>query len=442
MLRNIERRVGTGLSGINDPTMPLYQALAGWIDGIGGGSSVPGLPAINYETALRATAMWRGVNIIAGTIGSMPFGIFDDRGDGKGATRIANSSPWKWLEDSPNPEVTPQIFWETSIGHCVLGGNCYWYAPKDGLGRIAELWPIEPKRVQVARDPDTKRKFYVVDGDHDVPFADYDPRTGDGEIIHIPAFSIDGTRGINIIRHARLSLQAALGREELAARAIADSSAPGGILTTDADLSDDQARRLKARWESQHRGLQNAYRVAVLDNGAKWEAVKVSLADLELMKFMGWDVQQIARILGIPPHLLADVQGSTSWGTGIEEQGRNMVTFTFGQWVTRFEQGVTYRVLGHRANLSGQFNLDRLVRGDIYKRYRAYGLGRMWGLLATNDMRRAEGMTTIDGGDDDFIVPTNQMLLAAMQAAYSDTGTAPDGSTPGDGGSAAPGGSV
>ncbi len=405
ILRSLVREVReTPLTGINDPTMPLYQSIAGWLDGLGGASRVANLPAVNPETAIRITAVYRAVKIIASTIGMLPFTIYSKADTGE-KSPISPTHPGSWLVDTPNPEVTRSVFWETSIGHCLLSGNCYWFVQKDGLERARELWPINPKRVQVLRDPATRRKFYTLDNDQSVPYADY-LADGSGEIVHVMDWSQDGLKGVSVLRQARLALQINMAAEEFAARLFADGSLPGGIITTNADLNEDQARKLKDRWERYHKGLSNAHRVAVLDNGASWQQTMISPEEAQFLQTRGFQVQEIARLFGIAPHLLADVTQSTSWGKGIEEQMRNTVTFTLQPFVRRFEDAASFKVLSRWPNLYGRFDLNELLRGDTFRRYQGYAFGRQWGFLSINDIRRMEDLPNVPGGDD-YMVPMN-----------------------------------
>lgn len=413
MVRRLARELrdtGTPLSGINDPTMPLYQSLAGYLDGLMGAPRLPNLPPVNYETAVRVTAVWRAVQIISGTIGTMPIRIVErTQSATKGAVSrpIDPKNPFYWLQDRPNPEVTSSVFWETSVGHCVLDGNAYWYVNRDGLGRPCELWPISPKRVMVGRDPDSRRKVYALDGDLDTPYVDFKGDDG-GEIIHILGFTQDGMKGISPVRAMRLAMQLGLAAEEYGARTFSDGSVPGGIITTPANLDEDQAKRLKARWEQYHRGLPNAHRVAVLDNDAKWQPTSLNPDESQFLQTREFQVQEIARMFGVAPHLLADVSGSTSWGRGIEEQNRNTVTYTLGTYIARFQDAATQQLMIEEPTLYLRFDQTGLLRGDVFQRYRAYALGRQWGFLSTNDIRASEDLPPVEGGDEVMMPITYQ----------------------------------
>jgi uncharacterized protein len=56
-----------------------------------------------------------------------------------------------------------------------------------------------------------------------------------------------------------------------------------------------------------------------------------------------------------------------------------------------------------------QFNLEGLLRGDIKSRYDAYSVGRQWGWLSVNDIRKMESLNDIDGGDV-YLQPLNMAM--------------------------------
>ena len=59
-----------------------------------------------------------------------------------------------------------------------------------------------------------------------------------------------------------------------------------------------------------------------------------------------------------------------------------------------------------RSDLYIEFNVSGLLRGDQKSRYEAYAIGRNWGWLSANDVRRLENMPPIAGGDR-YLAPLN-----------------------------------
>lgn len=385
-----------GLSTIENPNTPIYQGLLG-LDAL---PSVAG-PSVTQETAMRLTAVYAAVSLIASIAGGLPLHVFRRDSEGR---RIETRDPaTQFIWGRPNPEVVATVFWETVFGHCVAAGNAFIFVMRNGAGNPAELWPIPPATVKVGRDSQA-RKIYTV-GNNAEPFMDY--RAG-GEVIHIPAFGTNGLVGLSPIGQARQAIGLALAAEESGSRFFANDSTPGGVLATDQQLKDADAERLSRRWERYHRGLKNAHRVAVLDNGAKWQPTSISAKDAQYLETRRFQVAEIARLFRVPPHLIGDVERSTSWGSGIEEQNRAFLTYTMMGWLRRFEQAISDDLLAK--SRYAKFNTDGLLRAATLQRFQAYAVGRQWGWLSANDIRELEDMAPIDRGDS-YLVPLNMLSL-------------------------------
>jgi HK97 family phage portal protein len=401
----MERRYGDGgsapLSGINDPSTPLYQALLGAMEGIG---PIDGLPAVNYQNALRIPAVWRGTAIQASVPASLPLRFYTRDADGN-RQNLPASHPMNWFLERPNPEMTPMSFWETSFAHNVLAGDTYWSIATDQLGRPREVWPLEPRRMKVVRDTGTQRKMFIIDGDANQPAFEYEP-DGTGSIIHIPGFSLNGMRGINQIDLQRLALQLMLASEEFGARMFSQGTNLSGILTSDADIDEKTAEKLRSRWRKLNSGLRRAHDIAVMGNGAKFQETTLDPQKAQMIDTRKFQLGEYERMSGVAPHLLGDVEKSTSWGTGIEEQGRNTVTYTLGPTIRRFEDAINFKLLARWKPVYAKFELSGLLRGDTKARYQAYAFGRQWGWLSINDIRRMEDLPPVPGGDE-YLTPLN-----------------------------------
>jgi HK97 family phage portal protein len=413
-----------GLSGINDPSMPLYQALTNIAEGItvGGGAGIPELPSVNMMTSVRVSAVYRAIQLIAGPLSTLPLKLYEDRPDGSRARAYPQEYRAIWWE--PNPEMDLPDFYKTSFAHNALGGNTYWYLVRDRLGQLAELWPVAPNRVRVGRDPQTRRKVFEIDGE--LPMMDI---SAGGEIVHIPNLTLDGLVGLNPIAFARLSMQLARATEEYGARVFANGSVPMGILETAAELDDSSADRLARRWERFHKGTRNAGRIAILDNGAQYKKVTLSPEDAQFLETRRFQIQEIARLFGVPPHLLADSSNSTSWGSGLEAQTRGMLIFTFQDYTNRFEYALSRRVIGQPTRYV-RFDYRSMLRGSTLERYQAYNLAIAAGWLSRNEVREFEDLERGPAELDEFLQPLNmtpaggdavsEARMSEMQAAIDD----------------------
>lgn len=374
-------------NSVENPATPLTSSAI--LDWIGGKPNASGV-TVNEKTALGMPAVWRAVNLIAGTAASLPLHAYrtnDDVrlpvGDGAQAARLLAN---------PHPDLTKFEMWELVYSHMLLWGNAYLLVLRNQGREIRELWPIHPSRVRVGRDS-AGVKWYEVDGEDGKPGLAY----SDSQILHIPGFGYDGVCGVSPIRLAAQGIGMALAAEEFGAKLFGSGSLMSGILQTEQRLNPDQAEKIKTRWKAKMAGLQGAHDVAVLDSGIKFQQLSIPPGDAQFIESRRFQIAEIARIFGIPPHMLADTEKSTSWGTGIEQQSIGFVVYTLRPWLTRVEQRVS-RLLQPSA-VYARYAVEGLLRGDSQQRAAFYQ--QMWniGVFSTNDIRKLEDFEPVEGGD-------------------------------------------
>ena len=352
------------------------------------GPSVDAGVTVNEKTSLGMAAVWRAVNLIAGSSAALPLHAYTQDDDGV-RTRVPSTQAAPRLLSKPHPDLTPFELWEIEFGHALLWGNAYMQTLRNPLGQISELWPIHPSRVKAGRAKDLT-KVYVVDGDEDNPFTD-------AEVLHVPGFGYDGVTGLSAIACARQGIGLSMAAERYGAKLFGNGSLASGLLTTDIALTPEKATALKERWKQRAQGLNNAHDIAVLDNGAHFEQLTIPPEDAQFIESRRFQIAEVARIFGIPPHMLMETDKSTSWGSGIEQQSIGFVVYTLRPWLTRFEQRIS-RILTPTATYAS-YEVEGLLRGDSAQRAAFYT--SMWniGAYSTNDIRRLENQSPVDGGD-------------------------------------------
>lgn len=356
-----------------------------------GSRSLPGRGAgVSDSDALSLTAVYRGVGLIASTIAGLPMHVYEeDAADDTKKIKLKTPDT-AYLWSRPNVEQTRQTMWE-KVGWDEVRGNGFIFVDKNDIGGPASIWHVARQRVKVGRTSD-RQKVYELDGE--LPMIDY--KQG-GEIVHIPNWG-DGLVGYDPLQLAAQAISLGMSAEEYAARTFINA-VPPGIITSELAMTEKQANTIRARWEATQGGLSNALRIAVLGNGAKFLQTSMDNEKLQMEALRRFQVQEIARLLGLPPHLLADVSSSTSWGTGIEEQNRSLVAFTLMAHINRIEQAINDNLLV--TDLTRRYvklALDGLLRGSTLQRYQAYSI--LWGRAVTaNEIRKWEDLPPIEGGD-------------------------------------------
>lgn len=376
-----------------NPARPLTDASL--IDILGDGTAHAGV-SVTAKSALGIPTVWRCVNIVAGTGASLPLKTYQ---------RNTRTPVDYDVLDTPHPDMTSFELWEWAFVSLLLWGNAYFRKVYDGLGFVRELWPILPNTVQVGRvEPfvgNPSGKMFQVS--HESGVHAWTPH----EVLHLPGLGYDGVCGVSPLRIARQGWGLALAAEEFGARFFGSGSLLGGVLQTEQRLDQPAADALKARWKSKMTGIDKAHDVAVLDSGATFQQVGIPPGDAQFIESRTFQVEEIARWFGVPPHMAGAVTKSTSWGTGIEQQSIGFVVYGLrSSWLTRIEQRVTKELL--RSTDYARFNVEGLLRGDSKARSEFYRTMREIGVFNVDEIRDLEEREPLpDGLGQGYLQPMN-----------------------------------
>lgn len=397
-----------------NPTYPLTSATL--IDMFAGQRTDAGVH-IDQSSAQRVIAVYRAWSLLAGTIGSLPLWTFT--GEAPGGTRWTGDEAGLLAYPGGRDQVTgipipggpsAMLFYETLVVHLLSWGNAYVVKiPNNARSRIVALDLLRPNMVQPRWTRKTQRnpagKELVVTDGATVSIATPE------DVIHIRAMGQDLLQGISPIGAARQALGLAVAAETYGAKLFGSGNLMAGILHTDQSLNETAAQRLRERWKMKMQGLSTAHDVAVLDSGAKWQQIGIPPEDSQFIQTREFAVTEIARLYGIPPHMLAQVQTSTSWGTGIEQQSIAFNVFTLRPWLSRIEQSLSNELLPRGVNC--RFTVSELLRGDMKAEVEAHQTAVLSGQETPNEARAARGLPPAAGGDELFF-PVNYGPMQAI----------------------------
>lgn len=355
---------------------------------------------VNEQSAMAFSAVFAATRILSETIASLPLDVYERQGQGR--MRLTDHPLAKLLKE-PNGTQTDFV-WKEYLQACItLHGNAYCHIERDAAARPIALHPIHPSKVQVKVH--NGEKFYVVNDKE--TYADY-------EMLHILGLSLDGITGISVLGAASEAIGIGLAAQQFGAEFFGNGANLGGILTHPGRLTDDAAKRLKDSWARSHSGLNKAHSTAVLEEGMRYERVGIPPNEAQFIETRKLQVTEIARIFRVPPHMLADLDASST-RANIEEQGISFVRDTIRPIVSRWEAELDRKLLreDEKGTLYTRFNLDSLLRGDTKSRFESYATARQWGWLSVNDIRDLENLNPINGGDV-YLQPLN-MVNASTQ---------------------------
>jgi HK97 family phage portal protein len=356
-----------------------------------GGTSAASGVAVTHQSAIECGVAMACARVISEGMSQIPFRLM--RATGRERAAATDVPLYSLLETRPNEWQTAPEFFDTLGLHVVFAGNAYVYLNRI-RGQITELLPFEPRQVEVKRDGWTLS--YIVRDDKGrgtaIPASD---------IWHLRGPSWNAWQGLDGVKLAREALGIAIGAEEHAASTLANGGAPAGILTTDAALSEEQRKHLRASWQAVHGGRVNAGRIAVLSNGMRFVPVGSTAADQQLVETRKFAVEEVCRAFRVMPIMVGYSDKAATYASA-EQMFLAHVVHTMGPWYRRVEKSASAFLLTEQERREGlyfKFVTNALLRGAARDRAEFYRTMVANALMSPNEVRELEDLNPYEGGD-------------------------------------------
>lgn len=390
------------------------QELASLIGGAGGF----GGPSVNETTAMRVSAVYACVALIAGAISTLPMPVYARSINGR--DKVDHAYFWL-LNESPNDDISAAVFWEYLVSSRLFYGDCFAeiLRPSFGSSKVIGFLPHHPNRVQPFRNTDGNL-FYRV-----TPLVGSQYTVHPADMIHVPSLGFDGLRSPSPITYAaRQAVGTALSADEYNSRFFINGARPDFAITAPGTLNKDQADMIRSTWSENHAGVTKSHMPAVLMGGLDIKQLSLSAADSQILATSMFQVEQIARVLGVPPHMIGHTDKSTSWGAGVENMGRGFVKFTLKRDLVKFEQEFNRKLWPTRERLFVRFDLADIERGDLKSENEALriALGRAGepGWMTQDEVRKTKNLPPM-GGDAETLLSAVAVAAPAAQPTESKT---------------------
>ncbi len=371
------------------------QWFTDWSQGNPGGV---GGPVVNEMTALNYLAVFSCVSLIAGAIAGLPLCVYERLP--RGRRELDDHPAYRILHDEYNPDMSAMIAREAGIAHLLTWGNSYTQIVFKRNGDVDQLRPIAPDLVKPRRrDGNTGPLVYEIK----------DRQTGQvaltlpaDEVLHVPGLGFDGLIGYSPVRIAKTAIRAGMGQDRESERFITQGFRPPGAIKLPPGkrfATTGDAQTFRKRFTDVHNTEDGNLKILVLEDGADWASLGVDPKTAQVLESRAFSRGEICGLYRVPPHLIGDVEKSTSWGTGIEEQGINFVKYTLMNWIRRDEQEKNRKLFPKGSKLYCKHNVDALLRGDFLKRSQGFEILARRGIITDNDWREKEDMNPVEGGN-------------------------------------------
>lgn len=352
---------------------------------------------VSDSIALGLSAYYCGINMISGTVASLPLNAY--KTDGRKREVWAQHPAHYLLHTEPNPEMTAMSFRQSLVFHAIHRGNAYAEILWDSRGNPQSLWPI-CQQTKPRRDQDGQLWYEVT-----LPTGEKRYLKPE-DVLHIPGLGYDGIMGYGLMQLARESIGLNAGQDQYAAKFFRNGGNISGVVETDKILNDTQFSRLKSEIAHKLQGLTNAHRIALLENGMKFKPMNPTHEEAQLIEARRFTVEEWARWLNMPPHKLREMTHATF--SNIEHQNIEWVVDTIRPWLVRFEQEFNRKLFRKQSVFYTKHVVEGLLRGDLKSRYDAYAIARTWGWMSANDVLELEDRNPLPGKlGDMYLVPLN-----------------------------------
>lgn len=364
---------------------------------------------VNADSALAASTVFACVDILSGTLASLPLMLYKRKDDG--SKEPAEKHPlYELLHTQPNRNQSSFQFRRMVQSHILLRGNAFVYKEYNGLDEIVSLTPLNPSHIKIEKESDGNIFYYYTVPKDDLAKKDFQYiKIPQDWIWHLTDFWTDGLAGKSRITLARESIGLAIGAEQFGAQYFGNASIPDSVLEHPGKLSENGRTNLRKSLD-EFRGAKRRMTM-VLEEGLQWKPITLTNSDSQYLETRTFQVKEIARWFNVPLVMLGEADKSATFASA-EQFFLSFATHTMLPWCVNWEQSISKDLLDpkERKKYFAEHKMEGLMRGDLGSRYNAYKIGREWGWLSSNDIRKLENMNPMGAEGDEYLRPMNMTL--------------------------------
>ncbi|MDD2742334.1 MAG: phage portal protein [Rhodocyclaceae bacterium] len=369
--------------------------------------------SVTVNNALKVATVLACVRVISEGVAQVPFKLLQANGRNKIEAR--DHLLWPLLHRKPNETTTSFGFRETLAIHAALTGNGFAFIGRNNAGRVIELTNIEPGAITIRRAKNRgEAPSYELKGSNGT--SEIIPAS---QMLHIQGPSWDGIAGMEVVKLAREAIGLTIATEEAHARLHSNGAKPGGMLSVEGTLKDDQFKALRKWIEDNYQGSDNAWKTMILDRSAKFVPMAMTGVDAQHIETRRFQIEEICRVFRVMPIMVCSQDKSSTYA-GAEQNFLAHVVHTLGPWFERIEQAFDCQLLSDQERAAGYYcKLEEsgLLRGALKDTaeylYKLVGIG----ILSRNEAREMLDRNPLDGLDQP-LTPIN--LLADLAGKPED----------------------
>ena len=395
------------VDSLEDPRMSLDDPRT-W-DAVTGGSRTEAGVRVDAQTAIGQPAIWRAINLLANDVAKLPLTPYVRQAD-NGKTPATDHPGYRLTRRKANPMMTAFIFLRTMIYHAVFQGNACAVIDRDPYGLPQDLLLLDP--AETARAVIGGRGYFVT------TINGTQIKIPDNDVLHIMGLSHDGLWGHDLMEVFAEAFGLTVAARRFGARFFGHGTNASGVLMVPGHFSEEKIRNTFAAWDEMNAGLSNSHKVALLQDGVKWQQLTIAPEQAQFLGTRQFEIREIANVFGIPPHKLGD-NSATSYNS-LEQENANYLDESLDPWLVQTEHQYNHKLLSEEEqqadshffefNRNARLRMDAATRAEVYTKF--FGLG-----MSPNDFFRRENMPTIGPVGDQRFRPGNFVPLDAPAPA-------------------------
>ncbi|SFR00694.1 phage portal protein, HK97 family [Enterobacter sp. kpr-6] len=355
---------------------------------------VVGESVVTDERNMQISTVWACIRLISTVTASLPLDVYETKDDKR--SKAPGTHPLaKLLRFRPNNFMTALEFREAMTMQLCAYGNAYAHVERNSVGDVISMVPLMSANMEVRLSENGKAVIYRYR--RDTEYADFTQK----EIFHLKGFGFNGLTGLSPLAFSAKSAGVAIAMEDNQREFFANGAKSPQILMTDGKvLTKEQRGQLEENFKEIAGGPVKK-RLWILESGFTTQSIGVSPQDSEILAARKFQVAELARFYGVPPHLVGDVDKTTSWGTGIEQQNLGFLQYTLKPYLDRWEYSIERWLVkeSEQGSIHAEHNLDGLLRGDSTSRASFMQIMVNTGIRTVNEVRRLDNLPPLPGGD-------------------------------------------
>ena len=396
--KHVEKRIEPTLNASSDSTI-IKMGDPEALDLFGAFPTDAGA-RVTEKTAMRISAVYACVSLIAGALAMMSYPIYRKTENGKQKT---DHPYWWFLNQQASEPFTSAAMWELMLTQMMLRGDGLAFLDRTPGGQVRSIIPIPRGHWLVKREdaPEPGRSGRLK---YAIQFEEGLRGVDQADVLHFPGFGFNGECGMSVIQWgARAASGIAIKGDEWAGKFFGKGAQPAHAVKAPGEMNPEQQEQFRNAWDRAYGGKGPTGRPLILTEGLDVKELSMSAKDAQMLEARQWQVVDIARAFRVPPHMIGETTAATSWGSGIEQMGIGFTTYTLGPHLIRIKQELNRKLFPRTSGLFVEPDMRALMRGDDKARAEffktALGGTQQPGWMEVNEVRKLENLPPHPDGE-------------------------------------------